>query len=87
MSTASGERLRDWVLAHAAAPVPAEALDARTPLLDSGLLTSFQVMELILFLEELTGRPVDVGRLQAGAFRDLDTIGRLFLGAGSEAER
>lgn len=83
MSGAAAERLRAWVLANAALPV--EQLDERTPLLESGLLTSFQVMELILFLEELRGRPLDVTRLEPGAFRDLESIRLAFLGEEASA--
>jgi hypothetical protein len=78
VSAAAAERLREWVLRNAALPVA--QLDERTPLLESGLLTSFQVMELILFLEELRGRPLDVTRLEPGVFRDLESIRLAFLG-------
>ncbi len=76
----ASERLHAWVVAHASVPVRPQDVDERTPLLARGLLTSLQIVELILFLEELSGRPVDVARLRPGAFRDLATIRRAFLG-------
>jgi hypothetical protein len=50
-----------------------------TPLFSSGVLRSVHVLDLILLIEEITARPVDVERLGPGAFRDVDTICRTFL--------
>jgi hypothetical protein len=50
-----------------------------TPLVESGLLTSLMVADLLLLLEELRGCPLDPAALSPGAFRDIDTIVSRFL--------
>ena len=50
-----------------------------TPLIAEGRIDSLQLVELVLFLEELTGRRPRVEQLVPGAFRDIDTISRRFL--------
>jgi len=50
-----------------------------TPLLESRVITSYDVLELILHLEEARGRPIDRRQLMPGSFRDVATISRVFL--------
>jgi hypothetical protein len=66
------QALQQWVRAHAGAP--ADAVQDRTPLISSGLITSLQVLELVLFIEELRGAPVGATMLRPAAFRDIDAI-------------
>ncbi len=49
------------------------------PLLESRVITSFDVLDLILHLEKVSGRAVTRQQLQPGSFRDIDTIARVFL--------
>ena len=72
--------LRSWVLARNPELPPAELTD-RTPLISRRLVTSLQVVELLLFIEELRAGPVDPRSLAAGAFADVDTIARTFFPA------
>lgn len=65
--------VKDWI-ARASGKVLPEEIDDATPLLERKILTSMQVMDLILFLETLLGHVVDVERLKAGAFRSVDAI-------------
>lgn len=74
------ERLRDWVI-QASGRTSREALKDDTPLLENRIITSLQVMDLILFIETLARKPIDVERLKPGLFRDIDTILRNFLEA------
>ena len=53
-----------------------------TPLLEQRIITSFQVLDLLLHLEHLRGAPIDREQLQPGSLRDVATIARVFLGAG-----
>ena len=78
------EALRAWVREHAPAGV-GDGFDDRTPLIASRLLTSLQVTDLLLFLEELRGTPLDPRSLRPGVFRDIDTIAATFL--ADQAER
>jgi hypothetical protein len=78
--SAARERLRQWILEKSGKLAAAQLRDD-TPILEQRILTSLQLPELILFLEELSGRPLDVSQLKPGVFRDVDTICRNFLGA------
>ena len=67
------QALRQWVREHAATPA-ADALRDCTPLISSRLITSLQVLDLVLFIEELQGAPIDATMLRPQAFRDIDAI-------------
>ena len=73
MPTGVRQRLRGFVLAHGR-DVSAATLDDGTPLFDDRILTSLQVPELLLLIESLRGRDVDVLDLSPGDFQDIDTI-------------
>lgn len=73
------EQLREWILAQGR--VSRAELQDDTPLLEERLITSLQLVELILFLESLRGRPIDEAHLVPGSFRDVETIARNFLEA------
>jgi len=71
--TAIRRALRQWVLAHGATSA-ADAVRDSTPLISSRLITSVQVLDLVLFIEELQGAPIDTTMLRPQAFRDIDAI-------------
>jgi acyl carrier protein len=50
-------------------------------LIASRLIDSLQFVELVLFLEKLSGRPIDMEALSVDDFRSLLTIEARFLGA------
>lgn len=81
MSTGARAALRSWVLARNPQLDPAEFTD-HTPLVSGRLVTSLQVVELLLFIEELRTAAVDPRSLVPGAFADVDTITRAFFPAG-----
>ena len=75
--------LARWV-AERSRSVLAEEICGNTPILERRLITSVQVMDLILEIEQLSGKSIDVSRLKPGVFKDIDTIYRnFFAGAGS----
>ena len=80
--TALRQALRQWVRAHASAP-DADAVQDRTPLISSRLITSLQVLDLVLFIEELRGAPIDATMLRPEAFRDIDNICVTFFSDGA----
>ena len=53
-------------------------VDDSTPLFADGLLQSIHVMDLILFIEELGEKSLDIENLGVGVFHDIDTIWRNF---------
>jgi hypothetical protein len=58
------------------------SIDDETELLRERVITSFQVIDLILHLEALRGRPLERGDLESGSFRDIATIADKFFVAG-----
>lgn len=75
------DALRQWI-ANTSGNASAEDLADDTPLFRSGVLKSVQVSDLILYIEELAERAVDVEQIKPGVFRDIDTIYRNFFAAG-----
>ncbi|MCZ6813946.1 MAG: hypothetical protein O7F14_07815 [Alphaproteobacteria bacterium] len=65
------QQLRDWVVGKSKT---AESVADDTPIIEQRVITSMQVMDLILFIEKLRGRPIDAAKLQKGVFRDINTI-------------
>lgn len=66
--------IRSWLSNAGRAP----AVEDHTPLLEQKVITSLQLAELMLYLEELRGRPIDVEELRPGAFRSVDAIWESF---------
>lgn len=71
--------VREWILAATPDADPAGLTDT-TPIIEERYLTSLQITDLILFIEDLRGVTVDVEELTPGTFRDIDTICRTFFG-------
>jgi len=61
------------VLSRADGLAPTD-LEDRTPLIASRVITSLQVTDLLLFIEELREASIDPSQLRPGVFRDIDTI-------------
>lgn len=66
-------QLRQWIAKKHQGLDP-NSIAEDTPLIEQRLLTSIQVLDLIMFLEHLRGKPVDVTRLEPGSFRSIGTI-------------
>lgn len=79
------DELRAWVSSRAR-DLPPEGLTDDLPLLAGRHLTSLQIPELILLLEGLRRRPIDVERLGPGDFQDVATISARFLGGDTAAD-
>jgi hypothetical protein len=77
MSDDAKAALRRWIVARGR--IGEQALSDETPLLAERVLTSLEVPELLLFLEELRGAPIDLEGLSGAALRDVATIHRRFL--------
>lgn len=67
------DALRQWVRAHNPEVPPDEPADG-TPLIERRYLTSLQVADMLLFIEELRRSPIDPNRLRPGSFRSIDAI-------------
>lgn len=71
--------LLGWVRSHGT-PAGGEPLDGQTPIIAWRVITSLQLPDLILYIEEISGRRVDVGQLTPGVFRSVDSLCRHFFG-------
>lgn len=69
----SHDLLRAWLIEHSRKEIDGAFTDA-TPLIEEGILSSIQVPDLLLFIEDLRGRPVELSELKPGAFRSVETI-------------
>jgi len=71
------DALRAWIRAHNPDVPDGEPADD-TPVIERRYLTSLQVADLLLYIEELRQAPIDPRRLQAGVFKSIDTIHATF---------
>ena len=72
--------LREWVLSVNPKVAP-EQLSHETPLLESRILRSIHVMELILLIEKLKGSRFNIKGLKPGSFKSIDAIWTHFFAA------
>ena len=54
--------------------VTRDELNGQTELLQKRIISSLQVMDLLLLIEKLTGKPIDVRAIKPGAFSSVDKI-------------
>lgn len=73
------KQLRDWIYDRAK-DKPAR-LDDATAIIEDGILSSLDIVELVLFIENLRGTEVDVDALEPSSFRDVDSIWKSFFSA------
>ena len=75
--------LREWVL-KTSGKIKASELTDDTLIIEQRIISSVQILDLILFLEQMTGRSIDVEQLKPGVFRTVNVIYRNFFeGAAS----
>lgn len=65
--------LRDWIVKTNGKIRPEELTD-ETPIIERRIISSLQVMDLLLLLEELTGKSIEAENLKAGVFQSIDTL-------------
>ena len=65
--------------------VDLDAVADDTPLLKERVITSFDVLDLILHLEQASGQAINRTQLAPGSFRDIATIAGVFFGAEKDA--
>ena len=69
--------LREWILERSNAAPDTELFDD-TPILDSGLLSSLDVVELVLFIESLRGDEVDLEAIEPEAISNINSLYKAF---------
>lgn len=65
--------LKKWIVAHSKVPVTGELPDD-TPILERGILSSLDIVELVLFIESLRGDEVDTEAIEPAVFTSIDTL-------------
>lgn len=70
--------LRNWVLKVSTKVTP-EELNFDTLLIDTRIISSMQVMELILHLEKLKGSRLNMKNIKPGVFKNINSIYDTFL--------
>lgn len=78
------QTLRDWIIKAAGGKISQEQLQNDTPIIEERIITSLQIMDLILQLEKITGKPLDVEQLKPGVFRNIDSIYQNFCGENGD---
>ncbi len=73
------DTLKQWVLKKSQ-KITAEELTFQTPLLESRILSSLHVMELILEIERISGSKFNLKNLKPGVFNSIDSIYTSFFG-------
>lgn len=66
-------KLRDWIAKHAKKPLTSEFND-ETPVLELGILSSLDVVEFVLFIEDLRGGEVDADAIEPEAFTNINSL-------------
>lgn len=71
------DALRGWIRANNP-EVPAGEPADDSPIIERRYLTSLQVADLLVYIEELRQAPVDPARVKPGVFRSIDAIHAAF---------
>jgi acyl carrier protein len=74
--------LRKWIVTRAQASAD-KVLQDDTPILAPGLLSSLDVVELILFIESLRGEEVEVDSIEPEALTDVNSLYETFFRASA----
>jgi acyl carrier protein len=75
--------LKDWIAKKSGGKIALADLKDDTPIIEQRIISSLQVMDLILHLERLRGKPVEVESLKPGAFSTVAAIHANFFGEGA----
>lgn len=67
------QALRDWVI-KTSGKIQAGELTDETPIIEQRIISSLQVMDLILFIEKLSNRSIEVDELKVGVFKTINAL-------------
>ena len=76
--TETKKNLRNWILSRAREHGGSKQLTNETPLVESGFLSSLDIVEFVLYVESLRGDEIDVDELEPEVFTSIDTMYRTF---------
>ena len=67
-------KLKNWVVGKSKNIESVDQISDDTPILEQRLITSLQVMDLILFIQSMSATAVQIENLKPGVFKDINTI-------------
>lgn len=73
-------KLRDWIAKHARKSLTAD-FDDNTSVLELGILSSLDIVEFVLFIENLRGSEVDADDIEPEAFTSINSLYSAFFAA------
>lgn len=76
-------KLREWILNRSKKAVRREELTDETPIVESGLLSSLDIVEFVLYIESLTGTEIDAEELEPAAFANTNAMYATFFAGKS----
>ena len=71
------EQLKNWIVSHSKKQI--ESLADDTNIIEERIITSVQILDLILFIESITGTSISLALMKPGSFRSVDTIYHAFI--------
>jgi len=75
------KQLKEWIIKKNG-KISSQDLNEETGILEKKIISSLQVMDLILYLEKINGSPVDLENIKPGAFSTINSIYNTFLKKG-----
>ena len=76
-------KLREWILKRSKKPLRQDELTDETPVVESGLLSSLDIVEFVLYMESLRGTEIDADDLEPAVFTNTNTMYATFFAKGS----
>lgn len=67
-------QLREWLSEHSSTNMPVSEITNDLKILEVGLLNSLDVVEFVLFIEELREEEVDTDAIEPEVFTSIDTL-------------
>ncbi len=74
--------IKSWILKKNS-KVAADQLNDDTPILEQRIISSLHVLDLILYLEKLSAKKINMSHLKPGVFQSVNTIYQNFFEAGA----
>ena len=79
-------QIKDWVRSSPQATIPAKTvLTEETDLIASGILDSMGFIELLVFVESVTGQKIDLSGLDPGEFTSIQGLSRSIVNGSSKS--
>ncbi|MBX3707350.1 MAG: acyl carrier protein [Pseudomonadales bacterium] len=72
------EKLRTWIIQRSKQPKAAGELTDDTPIIESGFLSSLDIVEFVLYIEDLRGEEIELDDLEPAVFTSTNTMYQTF---------